>query len=59
VNSLKRLRLARNAGAHSADGTFVAYGPDVNIPKVAKWMRTLATERVTDYRAATLFAQAA
>jgi len=38
VNSLRRLRAMAMGGAHSADGTYVAFGPDVNIPKLQSWM---------------------
>lgn len=45
VNSLKRLRLADSWGCDTADGTFVAFGPDVNGPKLLGWLDTLAAER--------------
>ena len=51
VNSLKRLRLARDAGAHSADGTFVAYGPAKNVPRVRRWMETLDAEELVAFGA--------
>lgn len=38
VNSSKRLRAMAMGGAHSADGTYVAFGPDVNIPKLQSWL---------------------
>jgi hypothetical protein len=44
VNSLRRLRLMQHAGADSADGTFVAFGPDVNIPRMQEWLRALARQ---------------
>ena len=44
VNSLKRLRIARDAGAHSADGTFLSRGPTQNLPRVARWMSALAED---------------
>lgn len=38
VNSAVRYRAARASGSYdSADGTFVNYGPDVNLPRIAKW----------------------
>ena len=37
VNSHARLKAARVTGYDSADGTFVAFGPDANIPKVSRW----------------------
>jgi len=41
VNSLRRLRLMQLAGADSADGTFVAIAPRINIPRLQKWLRAL------------------
>ncbi len=37
VNSLRRFVYADSIGCHSADGTFLAFGPDVNLPRVRKW----------------------
>lgn len=39
VNSLKRFRVARSMGCHSADGTFLTFGPDTNLPKLLGWIR--------------------
>ena len=44
VNSEKRFRFAaapypHGLGADSADGTFLTFGPDVNLPKVLAWTR--------------------
>lgn len=36
VNSLRRLLWAHHIGCYSADGTFLKYGPDVNLPRL-KW----------------------
>lgn len=44
VNSLKRIRYAISLGCHSADGTYVKYGPAQNIPKLAKWLDTIYGE---------------
>lgn len=41
VNSYKRLRLYADAGCDSADGTFLAFGPDVNLPRLLGWLRTI------------------
>ncbi len=41
VNSLKRLRYAASIGCQSADGTFLAYGPDRNLPVLLGWLHTL------------------
>jgi hypothetical protein len=38
VNSLERLRYAAATGCDSADGTYLAYGPDTNLPKVLRWL---------------------
>jgi len=37
VNSAKRYRTAAQIGCDSADGTYIKYGPDVNLPKMLKW----------------------
>jgi hypothetical protein len=39
VNSLRRLRYAKAIGCDSADGTFLVFAPDVNLPKLQRWMR--------------------
>jgi len=39
VNSLRRLRYAHAIGCDSADGTYVAFGPDENLPKLLGWLR--------------------
>ena len=38
VNSAVRFRRFRSLGCDSADGTFIAFGPDVNTPKVRRWV---------------------
>jgi hypothetical protein len=41
VNSQQRFTYARDVlGADSADGTFLAFGPDANLPKVLGWLRS-------------------
>lgn len=42
VNSLRRLRYAAEIGCHSADGTYLAYGPDRNLPTLLGWLAELA-----------------
>lgn len=37
VNSRKRFRYARELGCDTADGTFLAFGPNVNLPKLLTW----------------------
>lgn len=41
VNSHARLRHARDIGCDSVDGTFLAFGPDVNLPQLLAWLRDL------------------
>lgn len=41
VNSLKRMRIAEFFGCDSADGTRIAFGPDINEPIVRGWVKTL------------------
>lgn len=43
VNSLKRLRLAQDFGCTSADGTFLAFGPDQNLPRLLSWLTAVNT----------------
>ncbi|KJL45582.1 hypothetical protein RS82_00134 [Microbacterium trichothecenolyticum] len=42
VNSEKRLLYATHAGCDSADGTFLAFGPDKNLPILERWLRSVA-----------------
>lgn len=37
VNSERRLRHAAAAGCDTADGTFLAFGPNANLPRVLSW----------------------
>jgi hypothetical protein len=41
VNSLRRLRYADAIGCDSADGTFLAFGPDINLPPLLGWLRAV------------------
>jgi hypothetical protein len=41
VNSARRFAHFELMGCDSADGTFVAFGPDVNLPKVLDWTFSL------------------
>jgi hypothetical protein len=43
VNSLARLRYAAAIGCHSVDGTFLAYGPDRNLPVLLRWLSAIHT----------------
>jgi hypothetical protein len=38
VNSLKRMKYAHEIGCASVDGTFLVFGPDVNLPKLLRWL---------------------
>jgi hypothetical protein len=48
VNSERRLRYALHIGCDSADGTYIAFGPDVNLPNVLAWLRGTAEPRLFD-----------
>ena len=37
VNSARRYRYADHIGCDSADGTFLTFGPDVNLPRLLSW----------------------
>lgn len=39
VNTLRRLRFAFAHGYDSVDGTFLAFGPDINMPKLTRYLR--------------------
>lgn len=41
VNSRRRLRIAAQMGCHSADGTYLAFGPDINLPRLVGWLGEL------------------
>jgi hypothetical protein len=41
VNSLQRLRYADAIGCDSADGTYISFGPDLNLPDVLGWVREI------------------
>ena len=42
VNSYKRLAYAQEIGCDSADGTFLAFGPRQNLPRLEGWFERLA-----------------
>lgn len=44
VNSQVRLRHASLIGCDSADGTYIAFGPDMNLPKVLGWVRNVTQD---------------
>ena len=39
VNSARRYRYARDIGCDSADGTYLTFGPDRNLPRLLSWTR--------------------
>jgi hypothetical protein len=39
VNSERRYRYAAAIGCDSADGTYLTFGPDVNLPRLLSWTR--------------------
>lgn len=41
VNSYRRLAYAQSIGCHSADGTYLKYGPDLNLPRLLRWLDLL------------------
>lgn len=41
VNSLRRLQYAAAIGCDSADGTYLTYGPDINLPSLLAWLRAV------------------
>ena len=45
VNSFGRLRVAAALGCDSADGTFLKFAPDVNEPRLIRWLDKLAAVR--------------
>lgn len=49
VNSLKRLKYSSALGCDSADGTYLKYGPDKNLPKLIAWLDAVNTEERTRY----------
>lgn len=42
VNSLRRLRIAEWMGCDTADGTYLAFGPDKNLPQLLGWSQHIA-----------------
>jgi hypothetical protein len=44
VNSHQRLRTAEWFGCDSADGTYLAFGPETNLPKLRGWLDAIARQ---------------
>lgn len=51
VNSYKRMALAQSWGCDTADGTFLAFGPSKNLPRLLGWLDQLASARIDDLTA--------
>lgn len=49
VNSWKRMAIAQDFRCDSADGTFLAYGPDKNWPQLEGWLDRLREEPDEDW----------
>jgi hypothetical protein len=41
VNTVRRLRVAQWIGADSCDGTYLCYGPDLNLARMTRWLDQL------------------
>lgn len=52
VNSEKRYRYAAQIGCDTADGTYLTFGPDVNLPNLLSWPRVLDQSQLFDIEAA-------
>jgi hypothetical protein len=50
-NSRQRLIAAAVGGYDSADGTYVAFGPDKNLPKLMGWLEELRRQPVMELSA--------
>lgn len=48
VNSCRRLMHAAQLGCASVDGTFLAFGPKKNVPKLLRWLDALDRQPVLD-----------
>lgn len=46
VNSEKRLRYALSIGCDSADGTYIKRGPDINLPKMLGFLRSVHQDQL-------------
>jgi len=44
VNSETRLRTAAMWGCKSSDGTFLAFAPDTNVPRLTRWLDSIAEQ---------------
>jgi hypothetical protein len=46
VNSARRIAYARSCGYDSVDGTFLAFGPNINLPRLLRWMQSTTTQEM-------------
>lgn len=44
VNSRRRMQYAKAIGCDSVDGTYLAFGPEENLPDVLAWLREIQTQ---------------
>lgn len=44
VNSRQRIQYAAAIGVDSVDGTYLVFGPDINLPKLLAWLRELGQQ---------------
>jgi hypothetical protein len=49
VNTLRRLRLAAQDGYDSVDGTYLKYGPDINLPRLLRYLRQASEPTLFDH----------
>lgn len=49
VNSYRRFRYAEMIGCDSADGTFLAFGPDTNLPRLMRWINDTNDQPAFDF----------
>lgn len=41
VNTWERIQLAHRWGCDSVDGNYIAFGPDINVPRLLSWLRRI------------------
>jgi hypothetical protein len=49
VNSERRLTAARSMGCDSVDGTYLTFGPDVNLPKLLGWLDRASAQPMLEW----------
>lgn len=52
VSSMKRMKYLQSIGCDSADGTYLGFGPDRNLPSVLRWLDATARTPITQPLAA-------